>query len=40
MLALLLHSLYHQTGSFFMAAFPHNCLWGAATAAYQVEGGH
>ncbi len=23
-----------------MAAFPHNFLWGAATAAYQVEGGH
>ncbi|MCK4188324.1 family 1 glycosylhydrolase, partial [Klebsiella pneumoniae] len=22
-----------------MAAFPHNFLWGAATAAYQVEGG-
>ncbi len=20
-----------------MAAFPHNFLWGAATAAYQVE---
>ncbi|MDP1481784.1 family 1 glycosylhydrolase, partial [Klebsiella pneumoniae] len=23
-----------------MAAFPHNILWGAATAAYQGEGGH
>ena len=23
-----------------MAAFPQHFLWGAATAAYQVEGGH
>lgn len=23
-----------------MAAFPQDFLWGAATAAYQVEGGH
>ncbi len=29
-----------RQGAFHGRFFPHNFLWGAATAAYQVEGGH
>lgn len=35
-----LHFLYHKDKERDMSAFPPNFLWGAATAAYQVEGAY